>query len=100
MRKKQIVNENVIHTFPDSESTEKILENFPTGVTPMDDNLEDQLVISMDNYQDEEDRKAMVTRPVGLAIYVLAAFGIVPLILAVAFASRFLMQRFQRRVCV
>lgn len=56
----------------------------------------------VDNEDDEEDEDeggvTLVTRPVGMAAYVLAAFGIVPLLLAVVFATKFLMQRRQRRV--
>lgn len=53
-----------------------------------------------DDDDDEEDGGGVVLvgRPVGIAVYVLIAFGVVPLLLAFVFGTKFVINRRQRQV--
>lgn len=56
-------------------------------------------VIKIVESEDEGDEEVLVSaQTVGIAIYVLAAFGLIPLLLALVFAAKFLVQRHRRKV--
>ncbi|KAK6620580.1 hypothetical protein RUM43_010872 [Polyplax serrata] len=55
-----------------------------------------KVVVNEDD-DEEENRVTPLSHPIGITSYVLAAFGIIPLLLAAVFAGKFLMQRRQRQ---
>lgn len=56
-------------------------------------------VIKIVESDEDGDEEVLVSaQTVGIAIYVLAAFGLIPLLLALVFAAKFLVQRHRRKV--
>lgn len=57
-----------------------------------------EVIKIVEREEDAENEVLVTAQTVGIAIYILAAFGLVPLLLALVFGAKFFLQRHRRKV--